>query len=152
MRSRIPFFQKCEAKCSRFTPKLSSNRSPVSGKRCSVAVRFCLHWWPVAVHFYGNGCKYVIKKFELVPDGGTPGCFGAKIWRFCLTKVGQVSGIRKTLVWVRTFPGSPGRDRRTLSCGSGRLALLDTLNLRAKFLAYGYYAGSANLLTTRNRG
>src|ERR1035438_2037753 len=29
---RIPFFQKCEAKCSRFTPKMNSYRSPVSEK------------------------------------------------------------------------------------------------------------------------
>src|ERR1035438_8918948 len=32
VRRRIPFFQKCEAKCSRFTPQLSSYRSPVSEK------------------------------------------------------------------------------------------------------------------------
>jgi hypothetical protein len=60
-----------------------------------VAVWFCLQWCTLAGHFYGNGCKYVINEFEIVPDGGILAGLKANIWRYFLTMDGQVSGNRE---------------------------------------------------------
>ena len=72
-----------------------------------------------------------MREFEIVSDGGTPGCLGAKFWRLFLTMVGQGteirgqgseirvqrSEIRNTLVGVSELPDSKIRFRATQLCG-----------------------------------